>query len=72
MTTPSDSKSSREPRPGAPQEPSSEVGHERPLDDPGRGHGDVLDDKIPVESPSPGSSDLRPSGSRHQEGTRPT
>jgi hypothetical protein len=55
MTTPSDSKSSREPRPGAPQKPSSEVGHERPLDDPGRGQGDVLDDKIPAEPPSTSS-----------------
>lgn len=66
MTTPSDSKSSREPRP--PQKPSSEVGHERPIDDPGRGQGDVLDDKIPAESPTAGSN--RPSGSGGQESAR--
>ena len=55
MATSKDSKSSREPQPGAQQKPSAEVGHERPADDPGRGQGDVLDDKIPAESPSTSS-----------------
>ena len=34
---------------GVPQKPS-EVAHERPTDDPGRGQGDVFDDKLPPES----------------------
>ena len=46
---PTDSKSDREPRTGAGQKPSGEVGHERPPDDPGRGQGDVFDDKLPPE-----------------------
>ena len=36
-------------RTGSSQKPS-EVAHERPADDPGRGQGDVFDDKLPPES----------------------
>ena len=51
MTAPSDSKSSSKTRQDAPRTPATEKGHERAPDDPGRGQGDVLDDKIPVEPP---------------------
>jgi len=56
MTTPSDPKSSTKPRQDPPRESSTEVAHERAPDDPGRGQGDVLDDKIPVEPPESDSS----------------
>ena len=56
MTAPSDSKSSSKSRQETPQTPSPEVAHERAPDDPGRGQGDVLDDKIPVEPPDRDSS----------------
>jgi hypothetical protein len=46
--TPADPKSGS--TSGAPQKPSAEVAHERPGDDPGRGQGDVFDDKLPPES----------------------
>ena len=51
MTRPADSTETKSDRaPKASQKPSGEVGHERPTDDPGRGQGDVFDDKLPPES----------------------
>ena len=53
MTRPADPtepKSNRDTQAGASKKPSGEVGHERPTDDPGRGQGDVFDDKLPPES----------------------
>ena len=53
MTRPADPTeptSGHDARKDAPQKPSGEVGHERPTDDPGRGQGDVFDDKLPPES----------------------
>lgn len=57
MTAPSDPKqASPKPRQDTPRASATEAGHERAPDDPGRGQGDVLDDKIPIETPDSDSS----------------